>query len=394
MSLRSVVPALLLISLSFLGISTAQAQAARQNLIYPDISIHPDQAGPGAYSISFNSGPVKDPASGNYRVLVGQQCQAQINLPPLVYGTTVACQWTVSGKTVQANSWTVSSGDTSATFSGLVNSYTYSSQAVNPATTAGPTWYWDDSTTSQTVTCVATITPPSGQGTPSTKTVTQAVTLDIPTYTPGSSVGTVLLDSSYAGNPGNLALHAGGGADGVPGITFKDTVGVPAFYTSPGSWYHLQLITVSRYETPLGSTTAIGASGNSVKGALDAGPEDPGGVTYVYGGAFSADGTTQSLDNDSPGFLVHDTYQEYNVKSESFQDYVMYQAPGTNGISVPLKSLTWSWNVDVKSTGTPKSWANWKGAPTNGTITPPGTPTQTLIYPTWTALRNLAWASN
>ncbi len=290
-----------------------------------------------ASPVFINLGSAIKDSSGNLHILVGQQCSATLSGIPQGC-TTSPLKWTATGNTVQSSSWNVASGDTSATFAGLVNPYTFT-QATLQAT--GPSWYWDDSTTSQTVTCTATVTPPSGQGSPFPITVTQKVTLDIPTYTPGASVGTVQLDSSWGGNPGAPALHAGYGANNVPGITWKDTVTTPALYAAKGYWYHVQLISVSRYRTPMKKTTAIGEAGDSVTGALDSGPGDAGGVSYVYGSiSFPADGTQPSSgNNDSPGLVLNDAYQEYNVKTESFQDFVMYQLDGTNSISAPLKAL-------------------------------------------------------
>ncbi len=336
-------------------------------------------------------------ANGNSHILIGQECQGTLAVTGFPTGTTITnLRWSATGNTVQSSSWNISSGNTSATFSGLVNPYTFT-QATPQAT--GPSWYWDDSATSQTVTCTATMTPPSGQGAPVSVTATQKVTLDSPVYgKPGSSTGVIALDTRFQLDLNNLDLHAGGGADGgangVPGVTFNDTVATPSLYSAKGYWYHVQLISVSRYQTLANQTTVVGMLGNGVKNALDASSTDPQGVTYIYGSKFAADGTAPSpVDNDCPSNGVEDSFQEYNIKGESFQDFVMYHPPGTGSIDVPLESFTWSWNVDVKSTGSPKSWNNWKNAPTNGTITPPSSPTRTLTYPTWSSLRNLTLAS-
>ena len=401
LSLRFVVPVLLIGSFSFLGTSLAQAQAAPSNVAssaHPDASPQPDVAGPGAYSISFDSGPI--PINGTYHVLIGQECQAKINLPPVVANATVSCQWTISGNTVQAKSWSFGSGNTSATFSGLVNPFTSSSQAVTPAMPADAVWYWDDKTASQTVTCAVTITPPTGAGTPTSKTVMQQVTLDVPTFVPNPSVGAVELDSNYLAYPNQVALHAGADSNAVPGITFNDSVTIPnstlysSKYGGTGSWYRVQLVSVNRTEYALNTGVASTAPGNSVPNALDYTTLANGGTGIVYNNQFIlADGSSYNsqknsmAENDSPGFLVFDTYQEYKVSNEKYTDYIMYTAPGTS-IDVPLASCSWSWNADVHipQTPLPKSWANYGSTPTGGTITPYSSATSQLNYPVWTAL--------
>ena len=274
---------------------------------------------------------------------------------------------------------------------------------------APPVWYWDDSASSETVTCTATVTPPAGQGSPSRIAVTQNVALDVPKFTNKEPVGVVVLNYYHYLHDGKngttlaLALAAGGGdssaptAEQVNGITFNDTVLTPALYSSKGNWYHLQLITVSRYETPTGSSTAIAAQGNGVMGALDYGK----GVALAEDQVLPADGTDADPDNDSPDIVVSDPYQEFNVKSESFQDYIMYTPPIPpvgDSITVPLAYFQWKWNVDVTipQTPLPKSWKNWNDRATTGTITGPAdnSASRQLAYPTWTTLRNIAWTTH
>jgi len=353
-----------------------------------------------AYAVDLNLPGTTPDSSGNLHILIGQSCPASLSAagtpaPPVSSFTLSNLQWKATGNTVQGNSWVVASGDSSATFSGLVNPYTYT-QATPQA--AGPSWYWDDSTTSQSVTCTATVTPPAGQGAAFTVTATQKVTLDAPTYVPHDYPGVVKLDADYQAQSG-LNLHAGGGSDNIPGIYFKDTVTTPnlSIYGGTGTWYRVQLVSVNRNEYATGSTTPSGAPGNSVTGALDVTHLQNGGVSIVYNNQIiQADGSTfdpnhnTTAENDSPGFPVLDTYQEYKVTNETYTDYILYHPPGSNSIDVPLFSYSWSWNADVTipSTPLPKSWANWKGAPTGGTITPPTAATRQLKYPTWTALNN------
>ena len=364
-------------------------------------------------------------STGLLHILIGQKCSASL------VGVPVACsvsniKWTVSGETIQGDSWLASIDDSSATFPGPFGPYTYT-QATSSATP--PVWYWDDNGGQKTVNCTATITPPTGQGAAFTITLTKNVTLDEPTYFPTYSHGVVELNIYYLGDPGNLWLSAGGGIAPAPapeqadGVGFLDSVLTPANpYGGGGTWYHIQLASFSRFVTPLATQAKpnplatqakpnplatqakpnplpIAANGNAVKGALD-GPPDvfPDPPTFKFTPPHPADGTSLHHDNDSPGISISpdNYYGEYNIKNETYQDYVMYippvastpppaNVPGSNCIDVPLKSFTWGWNVDVKipPAPLPQSWVNWNDAPTGGTITPPGNVMRQLLYPTW-----------
>ena len=341
--------------------------------------------------VTINLGGTTTDSSGNQHILIGQQCQATLSGIPA--GCTASnIQWSVSGWTVQGNSWAVSADHTKATFPGPNAAYTYT-QATQSA--AGPSWYWDDLAGPQTVTCTATVTPPSGQGTPFPITAKQIVTLDVPTYTNNEVPGAVELDAKYQALSG-INLHAGADGDNIPGIFFYDTVTTPIPpYSSTGTWYRIQLVSVSRYETALATGKVVGAPGNTIAGALDV---QPGTGAYIYNSQIiNADGTTYDphhnnvAENDSPGFQVFDMYSEYQVKNELYQDYIMYTPPPPvgNSITVPLFYYQWSWNADAKipPTPLPKSWSNWNGAPTGGTITTPGSGStqRMLIYPTWSS---------
>ena len=198
--------------------------------------------------------------------------------------------------------------------------------------------------------------------------------------------GILLLHAGYDRNPDMSSTPVG--------ISFDDTVNMPfsAIYGRTGSWFHLQLISVSRYRTPKGSSTAIGMQGNSVKEALDNVTLNNGAASYVLSTNFDADGVSgKSQDNDNPVLQPQDDYYEYNIKNEAFHDYIMYQAPGANSIPVPLADFNWSWNVDVKIPNTALS--SWSSTPTTGTITGAGTATRQLNYPVWPSLRNFNWLS-
>jgi len=352
-----------------------------------------------AAAVTMNLAGVTPDAKGNDHILIGQRCSASLDSIPS--SLTRNIKWSVGGQTVQKSDWVVSSDRTQAVFLGPNAAYTYT-QANS--STSPPSWYWDDYAATETVSCTATITPPTGQGVAFPITGSQNVVLDVPTYQNHEPIGVVQLNTHHYSQPGYPWLSAGGGDSNAPlaeqadGITFDDTVSPPISpapaYKGPGTWYHTQLVSVSRFETKTGAASAIPALGNSVTGALDYAP----GPSYVYVGTFKADGTNAAsqqigADNDNPALPVYDAYQEYSVKNEKFQDYIMYTPPTPpvgDSIDVPLFYYQWSWNVDVR---TPSLWSNWNDAPTSGTITPPSGTQRMFIYPTWSSLRNLNWAS-
>lgn len=333
-------------------------------------------------------------ANGNMHILIGQKCSATLSSMPSGC-TATNIQWSVDGWTVQANSWVVSSGSASATFTGPNVAYTFT-QATPSATP--PSWYWDDNAGPMTVTCTATVTPPTGQGAAFTVTAKRVVALEVPLYSNSEPVGVVYLNNVYLGNPG-YNLHAGANPDQVPGIYFRDTVTTPPLYTSAGTgfWYRTQLASVSWYEIAKGGTPTRGAPGNTMPGAQDPYHLSNGGITYVYNNqTINADGSLFNApftvpENDSPGIQLSDTYQEYQVTKEKYEDYIMYHPPG-DSIDVPLFYFQWSWNADVviPPAPTPASWSHWNNAPTGGTITAPadGATQRMLIYPTWTSIVN------
>lgn len=343
-------------------------------------------------------------------ILIGQKCSATLSGFPSAC-TVSNLNWTASGETIQSDSWLVSLDDSSATFPGPFGPYSYTQ--ATPSSTP-PVWYWDDTGGPKTVSCTATVTPPTGQGAAFNVTATKSVTLDEPNFTHTEPVGVVELNEFHYPNPGVLYLSAGNGNDFAPkneqanGITFNDTVLTPMMpYGGGGSWYHLQLASLSRFITPVATIAKpnpqpIAGRGNAVKGALDAPIKNP--PTFKYDQTLPANGVDSDRDNDSPSTNVLDIYGEYNISNESFQDYVMYtppvastpppaNLPGSNSIDVPLEYFTWGWNVDVKipATPLPKSWTNWKDAPTGGTITPPSTVTRQLLYPIWPSRTDLTF---
>ena len=330
------------------------------------------------------------PSGGKYHILVGQKCSPTLNLPSGPSGfTAISYEWSVDGNTVQ--SWDISPDNRSAKVH----------YGIGDAGQASPSWYWSDTAQVESIFCKVSIKPNTGTAPAQTINTRRDVTLDVPTYSNNDISGDVKLDTSGP-NTGTLSVYAGPGSQSPLncGMWFADSVQTPSLYGSGGTWYRIQLASVSRYETPKSGATPIPAQGNGVTGALDFNRDNTGTVTYVYGSSHAADGQVGTApDTDSPwvGPLIDD-FQEYAVQNENFQDYIMYTPPG-DSIAVPLVYFTWSWNVDVHIPPAPKptSWFNWisqKDTSPHGTVTPPGGTQRMYIYPTWSSLANIAWASH
>ena len=357
------------------------------------------------------NGAVKS-SSNHYHILIGQQCSPTLNLNSLpvdpngVTGCKVTnLQWAATRKTIQHDSWVVSADQSSATFPVAPAPYSFTQTSLQ--STPAPTWYWDDIACLPSVTCTATVTPPSGQGAAFTATATQNIYLDAPTPTNSELPGNVQINANYPAidpdNPGVYCLWAGPGANNTPpfGIYFVDTVTTPtvSMYGGAGTWYHLQKLTPSMYRTPP-SGSPVGSIYNGQTG-LDG--------SFPYGQTFPADGSTPippaASDNDSPGMALQDPillptpsgYKEYNIVNEKFTMYIMYTPPPPpvgDSIPVPLTDYAWSWNVDVKVPTSPTtSWANWGNTATNGTITVPDTDKAVRVtdFPTWSQIVRASW---
>jgi len=99
------------------------------------------------------SGTTPD-SSGNLHILIGQLCTATLGGIPVSFS---GLQWTATGKTLQG--WTGGNGGSTGAPYGLANPYTWSQPHI---TDPGPAWYWSDVAGNKTITCTATVTPPTG----------------------------------------------------------------------------------------------------------------------------------------------------------------------------------------------------------------------------------------
>ena len=197
----------------------------------------------------------------------------------------------------------------------------------------------------KTVTCTVTLTPPSGQGSPFTVTVTRQVNLEVPAWTANNIVG-----AGYIGiDNGVTSIFAGPTANTLSqgyqnGSNWHTYVPIPSDFTGTGQWQYAQIVTPGEYETPVGGTqkqsTETGLTG------LD--DVFPYGVLHDTGGSFVTD-------VDSPNFQVLDAYSAVTL-DDAFATYLMFKPPLAP--SAPTSSPQWvqwvclaesSWNTGLSA---------------------------------------------
>ena len=265
-------------------------------------------------------------SNGKLNILVGQGCTASLNTPPFSVQQQSGWTWTIPGITFQ--SWNGDSGTvpvTADTGPGLTNQRTAH-------------WYWNDTAGLKTVTCTATVTPPSGQGSPFTLTVTQQVNLQTPTWTASNHGGLgyiVDVSSIYKleALPSPLMLNQGFSE----GSTWHTTVSTPPLF-STGQFSYAQIITSGEYLTPYGGTEQ--ASPETGQTELD--------TMFPYQ-IYSADGMAHD-EGDSPRIPLNTLQSSpdlmgYVRLTDTFKTYLMFR-PGTGDTQwVPLAESDWHLNM-------------------------------------------------
>ena len=316
-------------------------------------------------------------ANGNPNILVGQGCTASL----AATGCTInSYQWSVSGTTFQI--WAVAEGLDSK--GNPVTSSTTFTPGMGPTSNSTAHWYWSDAANSETVTCIASVTP-TGQN-PLSLTVTKTVNLQAPAINVTPAVGRVQinnLSNAYSSDGSYLySLYDGASANSSRGINWSVQVNTPALFTSQGAslWNFVQTVTPSFSRTPDGGkpqpSVVNGESG------LDATyPYDPAPFSGQFPGGHSADNLLWKM-GDSPGFPVGDAYSNYQV-TDNFSTYVMYRPPGSDTQWVPLWSIGWYWTANVTRPGA--SWSLWNNANDAGIVRAPSSHSET-IHPLWSYL--------
>ncbi len=292
----------------------------------PDTSsaVHPNVSNP-PYTVTL-TGPTKD-SSGNLDILVGQQCQATISLPPFVYGTMLTYQWKVSGTTFQ--SWTVVSD-------GNNQSHTTEVDGYGNSAAGSLSWYWNDKqSTSETVSCTVTATAPAGQtNTSNGGSGTKSVSVYLPGWNCTGNGGTMQINTLWGGGNGtDSCLYAGPIGDSGRGMEWKATVSAPTGCPALGVGV-LEMVQTETPDTTYILTTGAGykRSNNGQQG-LD--------TSYPYGWQSAPPSPPSYEGGDSPGIDLTALSAASAQLQYQFVDTLMFEPPGSTQF-VPLATLPWS----------------------------------------------------
>ncbi len=296
-------------------------------------------------------------------ILPGQMCSATLNVPAGFKCTS--CTWTIGG-TYYA-SWQ-GMGSTASVLTPVNKSLLTWPNATYPATGSPvtPEWYWDDTKlgTTETVSCLATLTAPDGKSV----TASAATTVDqvVPVESMKGFVGTTEIMQETSPFTG-LWLELYGVAPGTVGFLNQFAVDQETDFQGAAHCAVIQLVISTR--TVNGGT--LGDEG------LDR--------SAPYYGTYICNGAINKM-QDYPGIELTSTVQTVSI-NDSFSDFLMYLPPADSvGSSqwVPLSMLTWNWNATA--TQPPGGWQN---APANGGVNGSGnasasTENQVNYYPAWT----------
>ena len=331
-------------------------------------------------SVIITPGGAVQDSSYNYDILVGQGCTSSLSGIPS--GCTVSnYQWSVSGITFQK--W---SGTTPALPPAPANlNASYEVDGPGPLTNPTAHWYWDDVKGVKTVSCTATVTPPSGQGSPFPISVTQNVTLAVPQTTESPTVGNVQINNHPPAVYGTgYALYVGGNSNQPYGIFFTTQVLTPTLFASPsyGIWNMVQCVAPNLWTTRYQSWE-VADPGNGGSGLDTRYPFYPGnGSNPSFPSGIVANNLiAQPYDGPGLGNLSN-TIRRYRVQ-ERFNTFVMYLPPGTDTQWVPVWLIDWGWSADDTATivnGLP-DWSKTNASSSDAVGI--NSNARTLLFPKW-----------
>jgi hypothetical protein len=285
---------------------------------------------------------------GGWDCLVGQKISPDLTGVPITWISNY--QWKVTGTTMQ--SWTVSADQ----------SYTTLVSGPGPMNVTNPEWFWNDANNStEKISCTATVTPPAGKGSPFSVTASQTVGVWLPTWNAKGIGGQMLVDipppPPYgSGNGKDYWLQASPGSDPdeIGGMTWYAFVspptGCPVAFDS-GELEIVQLIIPGDGYVDYTHTEYVLADEGQI--GLD--------TSWPYGWVQYEDTlrTIQPdyMSNDSPGIDLTNLLAIFGYVSETFNDYIMFQPPGSPQY-VPLGNFTWSTNGAAIIPNS-NSWSNY-----------------------------------
>ena len=212
-------------------------------------------------------------------------------------------------------------------------------------------------------------------------TGSQTFTIEKPSAQLDIYMGTVT-DLPTSTNPNAVALqqiYTDPPTGNAYGISWYGTITTPAKYASSGdygSWNWTQLITAQRQEKNNGVYWQFAVNTTNPATVINGWSVLDG--TYPYDNSwYAADGTrTGSADSPSQPLDSSTAIREYDV-SDSFDDYLMYQPPGSGSLPVPLKLTDWYWEFQALKDDS-EAWS------TSGKNAQWGFVSDFPAFPTWT----------
>jgi len=314
-------------------------------------------------------------------ILVGQHCTASITGLPddSSWTTKTTYQWSVSGTTFQSWDWV---DPPPPDFNGDEGHTNYV-DGPGPLTNPTASWYWNDlmgsgASTSETVSCTATVTPPTGS--PFTVTATKQVTVWRPIWSADGTGGEMQVSINPYGNGSDYWLWAAPlDISNTGGMIWRAKLSSPnSALFGDGSVQIVQLVIPGEsytYKDYFGFTRSYSSALNGQEGLdsscpygwVTVGPAPGSGIRYFAG--------------DAPGLVLMGL--ESATLSHKFEDYIIYEPPGSAQY-VPLAHFVWS----INGSATLPASGNWMDAVGSaGTVTPTGSATpfpQSNSFPDWT----------
>jgi hypothetical protein len=370
-------------------------------------SVSPYEQASASVSYTVNAYPVTVIPSGailggtgNWNILVGQNCIPYLSIPGLPSAITVGWPtWTVSGDTF--TSFDIGSGQNTGQAIPFPNPN--ANISVNPPP-ENPTFFWKDSNISgnpETISGWANlytdaagglspnpnVSPSAEIGTVSASAQVQVWEPEEYTTPPSSTPGTPAANP-VLGTPGLVPTSAGSGTiesgtNGANGFSFAASVVTPSLFTaggnSPGYWAWLQLVQVNEMQGSNGTQMASPVLDSSFPYATSGSTANGVPAAPYTASPSSAGNPVYNLFTDTPDFPYYG-YQTAVVAADAFHLYVMYQPPdsGTGVNWVPLDVYAWAFNCDMTR---PNVFSNWTPNPPGSVVYVGGTSNPS--YPSW-----------
>ena len=252
-------------------------------------------------------------------------------------------------------------------------------------------WYWNDlgpTSTTETISCSARVTPPAEDGSPFTVTATQNVTVYVPALSGlNNQVGMGYIRTTQENNvtdtemialqPGNPP--AGNGSIWTARVSLPPT---PAF-ASGGQWGYVQLVTPEEYLTVGGQQIT---SKNTLKGE---GLDDQ----FPYNGDTFSPDVRLDTDGDAPNISGLSSGIKNVKTTSSFRTYLMFQPPANSSNDVkwvPLAESLWTINfnasLDPYNNSPYSAWTDYPATQSVGQVALGYNFVAQNSFPTWSQI--------